>query len=57
MYILNLALKDRESKDSLKAAKYIVDENCGLLNVYYYIKISSGNESDNFNYYTKVISL
>ena len=56
IFILNLALKDKEGKDNLSGAKYIINENCGLLNVYC-IKNSVGNEYDNFNYYGKVIAI
>ena len=47
IYILNLALKDKENKDNLSGAKYIINENCGLLNVYC-IKNSVGNKYDNY---------
>ena len=56
IYILNLALRDKENKDNLSGAKYIINENCGLLNVYC-IKNSVGNEYENYNYYGKVIAL
>jgi hypothetical protein len=56
IYILNLALRDKEGKDNLSGAKYIINENCGLLNVYC-IKNSVGNEYDNYNYYGKVIAI
>ena len=51
-----MALKDKESRGNISGAKYIINENCGLLNVYC-IKNSIGNEYDNFNYYGKVIAL
>ena len=56
IYILNLALKDKEIKENLSGAKYILNENCGLLNVYC-IKNNVANEYDNYNYYGKVIAL
>ena len=56
IYIMNLALKDKEIKDNISGAKYIINENSGLLNVYC-IKNSVGNEYENFNYYGKVIAL
>ena len=56
IYILNLALRDKENKDNLSGAKYIINENCGLLNVYC-IKNSVGNEYENYNYYGKVIAI
>ena len=56
IYILNLALKDKEIKENLSGAKYILNENCGLLNVYC-IKNNVSNEYDNYNYYGKVIAL
>ena len=55
IYILNLALKDKENKDNLCGAKYIINENCGLLNVYC-IKNSVGNDLDNFNYHSKILA-
>ena len=56
IYILNLAIKDKENRDNLSGTNYIVNENCGLLNVYC-IKNSIGNDSENYNYYSKVIAL
>ena len=56
IYILNLALKDRDSKDNLSGAKYIINENSGLLNVYC-TKYNTGNDYDNLNYYAKIIAL
>ena len=56
IYILNLALKDKENRGNFSGAKYIINENCGLLNVYC-VKNSVNNEYDNFNYYGKVIAL
>ena len=56
IYVLNLALRDKESKDILNGAKYILNENCGLLNIYC-SKYNSGNDFDSLNYYSKIINL
>jgi hypothetical protein len=54
--ILNLALKDKDLKDNLSGANYIINENCGLLNVFC-IKNSVGYENENYNYHGKIIAL
>ena len=54
IFILNLAKKDKDIKENLSGAKYILNENCGLLNVYC-VKNSVGNESSIYNYHFKVI--
>ena len=56
IYILNLAIKDKENRDNLSGINYIINENCGLLNVYC-IKNSVGNDWENYNYHGKVIAL
>ena len=55
IFILNLALKDN-IKDNLSGANYIVNENCGLLNVFC-IKNSVGYENEYYNYHGKIIAL
>jgi hypothetical protein len=54
IYIMNLMFKEKGKKETLSGAKYIINENSGLLTVFCMKNLV--NEINNFSYYGKLMA-